>query len=73
VPGVARVEGPTSQPGDDGTVLYRVWAGEEDASTLLGGAARAVLDSGAELRDLRLARPTLEDVFLHLTGRALRG
>lgn len=26
-----------------------------------------------ELRDLRLARPTLEDVFIHLTGRALRG
>lgn len=25
-----------------------------------------------ELRDLRLARPTLEDVFIHLTGRALR-
>ena len=72
VPGVARVEGP-ARPGDDGTVLYRVWAGDEDASTLLGGAARAVLDSGAELRDLRLARPALEDVFIHLTGRALRG
>jgi len=70
LPGVARVEGP-AQPGEDGTVLYRVWAGGEDASTLLGGAARAVL-AGAELRDLRLARPTLEDVFIHLTGRALR-
>jgi ABC-2 type transport system ATP-binding protein len=72
VPGVARVEGPVPQPGDDRTDLYRVWADDEDASALLAGAARAVLDAGAELRDLRLARPTLEDVFIHLTGRALR-
>jgi ABC-2 type transport system ATP-binding protein len=72
LPGAARVEGPTPRPGDDDTVRYRLWAGQQDASTLLGEAARAVVESGTELRGLRLARPTLEDVFIHLTGRALR-
>jgi hypothetical protein len=29
-------------------------------------------DHGSSLSDVKLGAPTLEDVFIHLTGRALR-
>jgi ABC-2 type transport system ATP-binding protein len=35
-------------------------------------ATRSVADSGAEIRDMHLAHPSLEDVFIYLTGRNLR-
>jgi ABC-2 type transport system ATP-binding protein len=35
--------------------------------------ARIIGESGATLTDLQLGRPSLEDVFIHLTGRGLRG
>src|SRR5579859_1813528 len=50
--------------------VFRLYA--EDASGLMIGATRAVLETGAELRDLHIARPSLEDVFIYLTGRNLR-
>jgi hypothetical protein len=31
-----------------------------------------VIEEHAELLDLRFARPSLEDVFIYLTGRNLR-
>jgi hypothetical protein len=34
--------------------------------------ARLITDNGGELVDLSIAKPSLEDVFIHLTGRALR-
>jgi ABC-2 type transport system ATP-binding protein len=43
-----------------------------DGARLLGPAAAAVAAKGAQLHDVRLGRPTLEDVFIHLTGRGLR-
>src|SRR5215471_10185455 len=39
---------------------------------LLANAAQAVVEERAELLDLRFARPSLEDVFICLTGRNLR-
>jgi hypothetical protein len=39
---------------------------------LLASAAQAVIGEQAELLDLRLARPSLEDLFIHLTGSNLR-
>jgi daunorubicin resistance ABC transporter ATP-binding subunit len=39
----------------------------------LADVARALADSGVEVRDAGLARPTLDDVFLELTGRPAPG
>lgn len=50
--------------------VYRVYA--ESANTLIGPAAQAVLAAGAEVRDLSVKRPSLEEVFIFLTGRHLR-
>jgi len=35
-------------------------------------AAQIILNAGLELADLHLAQPSLEDVFIHLTGKGLR-
>jgi ABC-2 type transport system ATP-binding protein len=43
-----------------------------DAPLLVAPAAALVTDRGLRLTDVRLGIPTLEDVFLHLTGRVLR-
>jgi len=74
LPGVTTVEQvspPTTDENVAGSVLYRVYA-TEDAGALLASAAQAVIQEQGELLDLRVARPSLEDVFIHLTGRALR-
>jgi ABC-2 type transport system ATP-binding protein len=42
------------------------------AETLIGPVAQAVLSSGAEVRDLSVKQPSLEEVFISLTGRHLR-
>ena len=70
--GVAKVEEVAmSQPGSGpANVLYRIYA--EDAQPLVGATTRLLVGSGAELQDLRLVRPSLEDVFIYLTGRNLR-
>jgi ABC-2 type transport system ATP-binding protein len=49
---------------------WRVYA--EAANALIGPAAQAVLSSGAEVRDLSVKQPSLEEVFIFLTGRHLR-
>ncbi|HEU5081052.1 MAG TPA: ABC transporter ATP-binding protein [Opitutaceae bacterium] len=41
-----------------------------DVVATLGAIVKLARASGTELRDLRVMRPTLEDVFLELTGRA---
>ena len=53
-----------------GVVTFRIFA--EAAGALVGPAAQAVLGAGAEVRDLHVKRPSLEDVFIYLTGRHLR-
>lgn len=63
-------EVPADEEGAPGIQTYRLYA--EGASNLVVGATQAVLAAGADLRDLRIARPSLEDVFIYLTGRNLR-
>jgi ABC-2 type transport system ATP-binding protein len=46
---------------------------EGEAASLVSPVVLAVTDRGASLSDLQLGRPSLEDVFIHLTGRGLRG
>jgi len=69
LPGSARVETASPPPGVDGRVV-RIYA--SDAAGLAGPASQAAAGAGAELLDLRFAQPSLEDVFIHLTGRSLR-
>ena len=68
--GVTKVEqlAEGSQPE---TLAFRLY-GSSDAGTLLASAAQAVIQEQGELLDLRFTRPSLEDVFLYLTGRNLR-
>ncbi|HZU65750.1 MAG TPA: ATP-binding cassette domain-containing protein [Ktedonobacteraceae bacterium] len=73
LPGAIKAEEIAAQSGDEsqlGITLFRVYA--EDAGALVVSATQAVAESGFELRDLHLARPSLEDVFIYLTGRNLR-
>ena len=50
------------------TRKLHVAAPGEDGVTVLSEVARALADEGVRLRDLGLHRPTLDDVFLELTG-----
>lgn len=61
--------GGVSEVQADGAVLH-VYAGA--ASGLVGRLVEAVGDGGAELRDLAVAEPTLETVYLKLTGKEYR-
>ncbi|HLH62859.1 MAG TPA: ATP-binding cassette domain-containing protein [Ktedonobacteraceae bacterium] len=73
LPGAVKAEEIAAQSGDEsqlGITLFRVYA--EDAGALVVSATQAVAEAGFELRDLHLARPSLEDVFIFLTGRNLR-
>jgi ABC-2 type transport system ATP-binding protein len=58
------------EDGKRGTTLFRLYS--EDAGALAVQATQAVAQVNAELRDLHLAHPSLEDVFIYLTGRNLR-
>lgn len=73
LPGVMKVEQVPASPDEQGqqeSALFRLYA--EEAGTLAGAAMSCILAEGAELRDLHLTRPGLEDVFIYLTGRNLR-
>ena len=69
-PGAA---GPTAVPPEarPGEVVLRVY-GADGASGLVGAIVQAVAEVGADLAELRSGEVSLEDVFIHLTGRGLR-
>jgi ABC-2 type transport system ATP-binding protein len=67
VPGATKVDR-LAENGEFPT--WRMYA--EAANTLIGPAAQAVLACGVEVRDLSVKRPSLEEVFIFLTGRHLR-
>lgn len=73
LPGVTKVEqlsatNHESQQLDMQT--FRLYA--EDTGALVITAAQCIAEAGGELRDLHLAYPSLEDVFIYLTGRQIR-
>lgn len=73
IPGATKVEEVSPPEDEEGTQdirVFRLYA--EDAGSLVIGATQAVMETGAEIRDLHIARPSLEDVFIYLTGRNLR-
>ncbi len=53
---------------DEGDRTLRLPAPGGDGVALLADVARAMADAGVAVRDLGLRRPTLDDVFLELTG-----
>jgi ABC-2 type transport system ATP-binding protein len=59
--------------------VTEVWANGNDmdlyadrGGALIGAIVGAVADSGTELRDVHISEPSLENLFLHHTGRSLR-
>ena len=69
LPGVSKVD-LTAEEAEPTQVTFRLYA--DAASTLIGAAAQAIFSGGAEVRDLSVKQPTLEEVFIFLTGRHLR-
>jgi ABC-2 type transport system ATP-binding protein len=70
VPGVLRVERVERSAGDDGIERLRLFI--DPADGLLDRVFRLVREAGGELQHVSLNAPSLEDVYIHLTGRELR-
>ncbi len=58
--------------GDDPPWALRLYC-SVDAAGLVAPVVQVLLDHGAAVTDIGVGRPSLEDVFIHLTGRELRG
>jgi ABC-2 type transport system ATP-binding protein len=67
---VERVEG-AIHGGEDAMLVVRLYITGE-APSLVAPAATLLAEHGLTLNGVELGTPTLEDVFIHLTGRALR-
>ena len=73
IPRATKVEEVPASEGEEdmhAMQIFRLYA--EDAGSLVVNATHAIIDTGAEIRDMHIARPSLEDVFIYLTGRNLR-
>jgi ABC-2 type transport system ATP-binding protein len=73
VPGVLNIEAVAAgeeAAGGDGVERLRLFVERGDG--LLDRVLGAVRDGGADLHHVSLAQPSLEDVYVHLTGRGLR-
>ena len=66
------VPGGIARPNGEGGRHLRLYC-EGEAAGLVPPVVRIIGERGATLTDLQLGRPSLEDVFIHLTGRGLRG
>jgi ABC-2 type transport system ATP-binding protein len=69
VRGVAGVEVRTADPGDPTRLRVSV---DGEAGAALAPVLGAVADAGATVAQVDIGEPTLEDVFIDLTGRGLR-
>jgi ABC-2 type transport system ATP-binding protein len=72
-PWAAMASGPSPADAADASdrlPLLRLYS--ERADALIVPVLQTVAVAGAEVRDLHVARASLEDVFIHLTGKALR-
>lgn len=70
VAGVLNLEAVAAGAEGDGIERLRLFV--EPGDGLLDRVLHAVRDGGADLRHVSLAQPSLEDVYIHLTGRGLR-
>ena len=69
VPGVLGLEKVDSQE-EDAPLRLRLFVEQQDG--LLDRVLHALRDGGAQLDHVSLAPPSLEDVYIHLTGKGLR-
>jgi ABC-2 type transport system ATP-binding protein len=60
------------EAGGEGDGVERLRLFVDPADGLLDRVLHAVRDGGADLHHVNLAQPSLEDVYIHLTGRGLR-
>jgi ABC-2 type transport system ATP-binding protein len=67
---IEAVETPASEAAGDGLERLRLFVERGDG--LLDRVLGAVREGGADLHHVSLAQPSLEDVYVHLTGRGLR-
>jgi ABC-2 type transport system ATP-binding protein len=70
LPGVMRIERVESLGDLEGLERLRLFVDPGDG--LLDRVLHVVRDGGADLRHLSLNAPSLEDVYIHLTGKELR-
>ncbi|MBV9100327.1 MAG: ABC transporter ATP-binding protein [Candidatus Dormibacteraeota bacterium] len=68
LPGVEALEPVQAEGGELRMRLYT----SADAPLLVAPAAAALGERGLSISDIKLGSPSLEDVFIHLTGRTLR-
>ncbi|HJS56467.1 MAG TPA: ABC transporter ATP-binding protein [Vicinamibacteria bacterium] len=69
VPGVVRTETVASDS-EDGIARLRLFVDARDG--LLDQVLHGVREAGGEVRHVSLTQPSLEDVYIHLTGKELR-
>ena len=69
VPGVVRTETVASES-EDGVARLRLFVDARDG--LLDEVLHGVREAGGEVRHVSLTQPSLEDVYIHLTGKELR-
>ena len=70
LPGVLRLEKVTTEGRDDGFERLRLFVDPKDG--LLDRVLQAVQAGEADLQHVSLTQPSLEDVYIHLTGKELR-
>jgi ABC-2 type transport system ATP-binding protein len=70
LPGVSRLE--TVAGNDNGDESERLRLFVDPADGLLDRVLRTLRESGADVRHMSLNAPSLEDVYIHLTGKELR-
>ncbi len=70
LPGVLNLERVEVAGGGDGLERLRLFVDPKDG--LLDRVLHGVRDGGADLHHVNLAQPSLEDVYIHLTGKELR-
>jgi ABC-2 type transport system ATP-binding protein len=69
IDGVGEIEDLTAAGGAG--LRLRIYV-DGEAASFVAPVAQAIGTAGGKLTDARLGEPNLEDVFIHLTGRALR-
>jgi len=74
LPGVLRLEklAAADGDGDGGDALERLRLFVDHADGLLDRVLSSVREGGADLHHVSLTQPSLEDVYIHLTGKVLR-